>query len=112
MGFFSWNCKGCGDSIKAPYNIPSKLAWQNDCVLVREDKDPLIGKYDGYGRIDSIEMNFETQEPELWHEDCWMGENRPLYTGPSDYAEDQGFFYDYPEEKGEEEWIWNEGLKE
>jgi hypothetical protein len=97
MGFFSWNCKGCEESIKAPYNIPENIKWQNDCVLVREDKDPLIGQYDGYGRIDDYEITWETEEPELWHEDCWMDEDRPMYTGSSRHAADQGFFYDYPE---------------
>jgi len=97
MGFFSWNCKQCGESIKAPYDVPEGMEWQNDCVLVREDKDPLIGEYDGYGRIDGFDLTGLPGDPELWHENCWMNEERPLYTGPSDYADDQGFFYDYEE---------------
>ena len=96
MGFFSWNCRGCEESIKAPYDIPENIKWQNDCVLVREDKGPLNGQYDGYGRIDGRDAGMVDDDPELWHKKCWENAGKPEYTGDSDYSSDQGFFYDDP----------------
>jgi hypothetical protein len=95
MGFFSWNCKGCEESIKAPYDIPENIKWQNDCVVIMEDESFVTGCYDGYGRIDDFEI-MEESEPSLWHKRCWEKAGKPKYTGASNHAADQGFFYDYP----------------
>ena len=51
MGFFSWKCKKCSHSIKSPYDIPAGWDYMNECVLLRDGWDPVIGKYDGYGNI-------------------------------------------------------------
>jgi len=96
MGFFSWNCKGCNESIKAPFEVPVDIEWQNDAVLLCEDGSLVCGDYDGYGRIGGADIEFKTSNPELWHKKCWEKAGQPMkYSGPSDYAQDQGFFYDY-----------------
>jgi len=93
MGFFSWNCKACGESIKG---CPCEhMAWQQNAVLLKQNGSRVIGEYDGYGRID--DTDFSSSEPELWHEKCWREAGCPEYSGPSDYAQDQGFFVNCPE---------------
>jgi len=99
MGFFSWQCKKCDHSIKAPYQIPTGWEHMGQAVWVRDGKDPLIGDYDGYGRIDDREVNFHDPEPEMWHKKCWENAGKPEYTGGSDYASDQGYFYDDPSDE-------------
>ena len=94
MGFFSWNCKGCNESIKAPYDIPKEMAWQNEAVLMCEDGTMVCGDYDGYGRVGHFDIGRNEDAPELWHKKCWEESGQPMkYSGASDYAEDQGFFY-------------------
>jgi hypothetical protein len=107
MGFFSWNCKKCDHSIKAPHSIPTGWNYMNEAVWVREEEDPVLGTYDGYGQITTLRFNpaeDETQditwvEPELWHRVCWENSGKPEYTSPSDRAGDQGYFYEEPTEK-------------
>ena len=98
MGFFSWNCKGCGESIKAPYDIPDQIAWQNEAVVVNSDNTIASGPYDGYGRIEGFWSDNEFgHEPEMWHGQCWVEAGEPKkYSGPSTHADDQGFFYYTP----------------
>jgi len=97
MGLFSWECKHCDHSIKAPYNIPYGWEYMSKAVLLQEHEEPIIGDYDGYGRIDGDDI--QTMNPELWHHKCWENAGKPEYTGPSNYASDQGFFYDDPSSK-------------
>ena len=101
MGFFSWDCKGCGESIKAPYDIPSKIAWQNDAVAIVDGPTIHRGEYDGYGHIGGIDIQYVADAPEMWHEKCWCEAGQPMvFTEASKHADDQGFFYGYCE--GEE----------
>jgi len=93
MGFFSWNCKGCGQSIKAPYNLPGDIAWQNDAVCQLENGTRVVGKYDGYGRLGSIEGD-DLFMAEWWHQKCFKAAGRPNFTSRSTDAQDQGYFYD------------------
>ena len=92
MGFFSWNCRGCGESMKAPYDLDATDAWQNDVVVITEH-GVFSGDYDGYGRVGG--MDILTFSPECWHKLCHIENGAPLtFTKSSDYAEDQGFFYE------------------
>jgi hypothetical protein len=97
MGLFSWNCKGCGQSIKSPFE--PKPAWHNDAVVILAGGTMLIGSYDGYGRIDGME--FKDDDPCMWHQRCWENAGKPTDHNPSDGAEDQGYFY--PRDEDEEE---------
>ena len=96
MGFFSWNCKGCNESIKAPYDIPESITWHNDAVCLFENGRVVLGSYDGYGRLD-CGLEIEDDSVEWWHQQCWNKADKPKFTGPSQHAGDQGFFYDDPE---------------
>jgi len=109
MGFFSWKCKKCDHSIKSPYDIPKQWEYMNECVLVKPGGGVVMGQYDGYGRIDSYEITWESDKPELWHKRCWREDGSPQeFTGESEYAEDQGFFYDGPnDEEVDEDTLWD-----
>ncbi len=97
MGFFSWNCKGCNQSIKAPYGLGS-LAWQNDAVVQLENGTRIVGSYDGYGRVGGVEGG-DLFTAEWWHKKCWHDAGKPAFSGPSSPAQDQGYFFDDPSPK-------------
>tara|TARA_R110002153_G_scaffold132597_2_gene281622 strand:- start:3454 stop:3780 length:327 start_codon:yes stop_codon:yes gene_type:complete len=97
MGFYSYNCKGCNSSLKAPYGVPEALAWQNTAVLVDPtDGTAIVGKYDGYGRLEgAYDVEFD-DSPIVWHARCYHDAS-PQEKGdltPSEDARDQGYFYD------------------
>ena len=96
MGFFSFDCRGCGESMKAPYDLPNHLKWQNKVVIITEDDNVLFGDYDGYGRLEQGREDLFGAE--CWHHQCWMNHNQPrTFTEKSKGSRDQGYFY------GEEE---------
>ena len=76
-----------------------------EAVVLREGKEPVIDEYDGYGRIGAYDVNWGDEEPEMWHKKCWENAGKPEYSGESDYADDQGYFYDDPTEEELEEAI-------
>ena len=112
MGYFSWQCTICGQSVKAAGETPIGLEWQSVAVAVMPDGKILHGLYDGYGRIvddeeDSHDLQAQTPgewdgetpqgrqlgNPAMWHHQCWEHAGSPTaYTGPALPAEDQGFF--------------------
>lgn len=101
MGFFSWECKGCGRSlVAAPRGEGTPFDWMVKGIALKPDTEPLVGYYDGYGRLETndgtVSINPDTLAPELepcvWHERCWLAAGKPGFTGPSLYAEDQGYF--------------------
>lgn len=102
MGFFSWNCKGCNASIKAPYGLPKSIAWQNDATILMRDGTRVHGHYDGYGRISCFEIT-DYDDIEWWHQKCWKEAGKPEFTGPSTHAQDQGYFYDHEDEEENED---------
>ena len=100
MGLFSWQCKKCDHSIKSPFNIPDGWEYMNEAVVLRKGMEPVIGEYDGYGTVGALGVNsFGDYEPEMWHKKCWENDGKPEYSGGSEYAQDQGFFYEDPTEE-------------
>lgn len=112
MGLFSWKCKVCGHSILSPYSLPEKLAWMNNAfaILKGENGESFVsGSYDGYGRIEGLDLFEQTgllYEPAMFHLACWEAVGKPTrFDGPSEPADDQGFFYsDKCHEMSDEEW--------
>ena len=97
MGFFSWECKGCHESIKAPYDLPQELKWQNDYVALGPGNLFECGSYDGYGEHGRLPDNVE-----LWHTWCWEEQGKPkAYSGASPRADDQGYFYEREDDEDE-----------
>ena len=105
MGFSSWDCAGCGESVKAPHDLPPQLAWQNELVAILPDGTMLAGVYDGYGRMTSSPdkgpatvtitlPGWGELQPQVWHKRCHADAGAPQsFTGPSESAADQGYFY-------------------
>ena len=100
MGFFSWQCKKCDHSIKSPYDIPTGWEHMGQAVVLQEGQEPVIGEYDGYGTVGHVgTQDITWDDPEMWHKECWKNAGKPEYTGASERAEDQGFFYDDPSDE-------------
>ena len=98
MGFFSWKCKACGHSIISGHSSNTINEWMIKAVAILPDGTILKGEYDGYGRIEDENRNvspvYPAGEPQCYHRACWELSGRPeKYTGKSDNALDQGFFF-------------------
>ena len=96
MGFFSWNCECCGESIKSPYECVPE--WHNQCVAALKNGSLLIGDYDGYGRILDIDCNTIVEDLyefdfTMYHKQCWIENSKPGYISQAQSAQDQGYFY-------------------
>jgi hypothetical protein len=93
MGFFSWNCKGCGHPMLCSEAVLDKNKWMNDVVVLCKDGTVMRGSYDGYGRVNEREI--DDCSPECYHQHCWDKAGRPIeYTGESQMSSDQGWFFD------------------
>ena len=103
MGFFSWNCNGCGHPMLNPYSVNGINSWMANVVVIEGGSKTLLrGEYDGYGRVDDRDIqlgpwkdnsNLEN-EPCCYHDACWVKAGEPTEYIPSTHAEDQGYFFD------------------
>jgi len=95
MGFFSWECKGCGHSILSNYSSGNKNNWMSKAVAIKKDGKTLIGEYDGYGRVNGKEVtDGKDFDASMYHKACWELLGRPKKYKISKSANDQGFFFD------------------
>lgn len=101
MGFYSWNCPCCGNSIRSRHSTNATSAWMSKVVVVFADGDRVSGEYDGYGRV-GAKLDYEGLEDgkfAMYHRACWELAGKPEFSAPSVYASDQGYFvgdYDPP----------------
>lgn len=91
MGFFSWDCRGCGHPMLSKWSINKTNGWMQDVVVIQSDGLVLEGLYDGYGRVIShfkphtpepIKNEALTKgygDPECWHRACWELSDGPEY---------------------------------
>jgi hypothetical protein len=87
MGFFSWDCRGCGHSIR------EGRGWMSRAVAQGADGSVVCGDYDGYGRLQSSVGEVELDacgEFALWHRACFELGGRSAFSGVSRHAQDQG----------------------
>lgn len=88
MGFFSWDCKGCGHSIREGHG------WMGKAVVRGQNGDTATGTYDGYGRLDgsfgTVELTDHGGKFALWHRACFVLKGRPDFSGTSRMSDDQG----------------------
>jgi hypothetical protein len=95
MGLFSWNCKCCGHPALSRHATDVGINdWMNAVVILEKNGDRISGEYDGYGRAGHWDYNERNEEPCLYHLACWEIAGKPAYSGPSTYANDQGYFFD------------------
>jgi|GEM_PF-5501340 len=94
MGFFSWECKGGGHSIRSRHSTNNTSSWMTQVVVVFADGDRVSGEYDGYGRV-GTKLDYEGLEDgkfAMFHRACWELSKFPPFESPSENALDQGFF--------------------
>ena len=93
MGFFSWNCTCCDNSIRSRYAVTPTSDWMKQAVVVFESGDRMSGEYDGYGQLvrmlDTQELNGKFA---MYHRACWELAGKPVFSAASVDASDQGYF--------------------
>ena len=101
MGFFSWNCRGCGHPLLSQWATNRVNDWMREAVVVESEGRVIEGTYDGYGRLDGQEINHqysrtdtEYKEPGCWHRACWVKAGKPTDYAPSESSSDQGYFFE------------------
>jgi hypothetical protein len=93
VGFFSYDCKGCGHPLMyGVYNMTRQNYWMVEAVMLQPKKKPVIGHYNGYGIIGGHDMNesHDYRRPEVYHRACWHALGKPKFKGPSNRSECQG----------------------
>jgi hypothetical protein len=104
MGFFSWNCRGCGHPLLSGYAVTDINAWMVSGVAITKRGRLHRGGYDGYGRLGGARIDLDVYcsrrtgessgDPDCYHLACWQILGEPLrYKGGSECAADQGFFF-------------------
>lgn len=100
MGFFSWNCRGCGHPMLSEYATNETNEWMRDVVVLEKSGNVYTGKYDGYGRVGGAEIHIQWENSKLlngpccWHKACWEKAGKPEYDEQSKMSDDQGYFFD------------------
>lgn len=98
MGMFSFNCKECDHPmLSRPATDKGINEWMSDVVLLTENGSRIIGEYDGYGGVGSSGDDDDYYEGGCFvHKACWEKHGKKDYEGyggPSDHANDQGWFF-------------------
>lgn len=98
MGFFSFECPGCDQSIRHPGACAKQSKWMSNGVFVDNGGNRVRGSYDGYGRLGTLdvgELMYAFEKPPkfaVYHEACWNVLGKPEFSTPSKHARDQGHF--------------------
>lgn len=88
MGFFSWECLGCWQSLRSPGGGPHWM--QCGVAFSRRVRQPIEGCYDGYGDLGGHDLR--KKEPfSLYHEACADILEPQGFTKKSPWADDQGY---------------------
>ena len=85
MGFFSWDCAECGESIRNLHTHEHQgIVWVKPDRVHR-------GPYEGYGMVDGHDAHAWAGPVKMLHPDCY---NQQAYLDleESPDAYDQGFF--------------------
>lgn len=111
MGFSSYECNYCSKSILSTHTlerfreIPER--YSRSVWFPRPGDEPIIGMFDGYGRVfpgDGRDINVyelleqedgDWKDPMVFHKDCWEISGKPTSEFvPSERSDDQGYFID------------------
>ena len=97
MGFFSYECRGCGHPLLSVYAVNHINNWMQHAVALDRGGVVAQGAYDGYGRVGTYALTSETDThccEAVWHTACWTTAGSPAFDTPSARASDQGYFFD------------------
>jgi len=92
MGFFSFNCNGCQHPMLSKFAAWGINNWMRQVVVIEKDGTIREGEYDGYGRVDGVEVS-NVMEVCCYHAACWEKAGKPTEYLPSLNAPDQGYFF-------------------
>lgn len=93
MGFSSYQCLRCEHPMLAPRATNQTNSWMSDVVALFPNGSVHIGTYDGYGRVDGVDVGYPL-EASCYHKACWEVSGKPEHSVPSPNASDQGWFFD------------------
>lgn len=95
MGFYSKACRHCGCDILNEYSVTKRTGWMCKVTVITDDAR-ISGTYDGYGRVDGVDISdmiFNDRPADVYHQSCWEDAGRPEeWQGGSDQARYQGYF--------------------
>ena len=94
MGFFSWDCNGCGHPLLSPDATNTVNQWMASVVAIDKRGHRVAGTYDGYGRASGVAIDPWNRGASCWHSACWHNAGRPTDYRPSTLSDDQGWFFD------------------
>jgi len=90
MGMFSWDCNGCGFSLRECRGC-SVDNWMSKGVCLTPDGSRVIGHYNAYGQLGEYNLVDQIGKFAIYHHACWEVAGRPEYDRPSHHSRDQGF---------------------
>lgn len=90
MGMFSWDCNGCGFSLRDCKGC-SQDNWMSRGVCLTPDGSRVIGFYDSYGHLGEYNLVNQIGKFAIWHHACWELAGKPEYDKPARHSHDQGF---------------------
>lgn len=90
MGMFSWDCNGCGFSLRDCKGC-SEGNWMSKGVVLTPDGSRVIGHYDSYGHLGEYNLVNQIGKFAVWHHACWELAGKPEYDRPACHSRDQGF---------------------
>lgn len=90
MGMFSWDCNGCGFSLRECRGC-SVDNWMSKGVCLTPDGSRVIGHYNAYGQLGEYNLVDQIGKFAIYHHACWEVAGKPEYDRPSHHSRDQGF---------------------
>jgi hypothetical protein len=95
MGFFSWRCAKSEKPVMADMGVQNTpWAFASKVVVLFENGDRISGSYDGYGRVNGLELlDYSESRWRMVIEDFYNGESFDQLP-KNKHDPGQGWFYD------------------
>ena len=95
MGFFSWRCAKSEKPVMANMGVQNTpWAFASKVIVLFENGDRISGSYDGYGRVDGLELlDYSESRWRMVIEDFYNGESFDQLP-KNKHDPGQGWFYD------------------
>ena len=94
MGFFSWRCAKSDKPVMAEVAVRNTpWAFASEVVVLFNNGDLISGTYDGYGRVDGVELiDYSEERWRMVIDQFYNGETFDQLS-QNKYDQGQGFFY-------------------